>query len=77
MDAVTYPDPRVRSELGRWLAQRIDVSVAAEVARAFGVPAVPTAVAADGEGRILGRAQGFVEPSGFLRWLEERRGRTR
>ena len=77
MDAVTYPDPVVRSELGRWIEQRVDVSRSAEVARVFGVPAVPTAVAVAADGRILARLGGFVEPEAFARWLKttEREGR--
>lgn len=74
MDAVTYPDPAVRTELEGWLVQRVDVSEAADLARSFGVPAVPTAVAVDGDGRILGRSQGFVEPDVFARWLGKTRG---
>ena len=73
MDTVTYPDDRVRAAATAWIRQRIDVSVSAEVARAFGVAAVPAALAVDGEGRILARREGFLEPAAFVSWLADAR----
>jgi len=73
MDAVTHPDPAVRATLASWIERRIDVSTAAEVARALHVPAVPAALVLDGHGRVLGRRQGFVEPEAFVAWLQETR----
>jgi len=70
MDAVTHPHPAVRAALASWLEQRVDVSVEAEVARALGVHGVPTLVALDEGGRILGRRAGFVEPAALVAWLE-------
>ena len=73
MDAVTHPHPAVRRARASWLEQRVDVSTAAEVARALGVHAVPTLVALDGDGRILARRGGFVEPLALVEWLEATR----
>jgi thioredoxin-like negative regulator of GroEL len=70
MDAVTHPHPAVRAALGSWLEQRIDVSAEAELARVFGVHGVPALLALDGDGRILGRREGFVEPADLVQWLE-------
>ena len=69
MDTVTYPAPEVREALASWFEHRVDVSVSADVARVCRVPAVPVALAVDGDGRILGRREGFVEPQGFVEWL--------
>ena len=55
MDAVTYPDPKVKAELSKWLEQRVDISKEREVAAVFQVAAVPTAVLLDHEGRVLDR----------------------
>ena len=73
MDAVTHPDPAVRATLAPWIVRRIDVSASAETARTFRVPAVPTALALDGEGRVLARLQGFVETDAFVAWLKDAR----
>ena len=66
MDAVTYPFHDVRVELSHWIHQRVDVVADSEIAAAFGVSAIPLAVLIDGEGRILDRIVGFVEPEEFL-----------
>jgi thioredoxin-related protein len=73
MDAVTHPHPAVRAALGSWLEQRIDVSAEPELARVFGVHGVPALLALDGDGRILGRRTGFVEPRDLVDWLEATR----
>lgn len=77
MDAVTHPHRTVRAALAGWLEQRIDVSSEAEVARLLEVRAVPACLALDGEGRVLGRRQGFVEPADFVEWLESTRAHLR
>jgi thioredoxin-like negative regulator of GroEL len=69
MDAVTYPDPRVRAELRGWETARVDVSKRPDLAYRFGVLAVPMVVALAGDGRVLGRKAGFVEPESFVAWL--------
>jgi len=73
MDAVTHPHPAVRAALGGWLEQRIDVSAEAELAGVFGIHGVPALLALDGDGRVLGRREGFVEPADLVRWLETMR----
>ena len=76
MDAVTYPHPTVRAEREHWIASRIDVAERPSLARAFDVPAVPVCLALDGEGTILGRLPGFLEPTDLAAWLREIRGRS-
>jgi len=66
MDTVTYPDPEVRAELERWLELRIDVTEDPDLARALEVSVIPTALLVDGDGRILDRIVGFLEPGPFL-----------
>lgn len=65
MDAVTYPDPRVRAELSHWLERRVDISKERDLAAAFQVAAVPVAILLDPDGRVLDRVTGFVPPTDF------------
>jgi thioredoxin-related protein len=74
MDTVTYPDPKVRAELTRWLEHRVDVTEDRELATLFEIAAIPTAVLVDAEGRVLDRVVGFVKPGDFLKRLEAARG---
>ena len=73
MDAVTYPHPDVRRELSGWLERRADVVAERELATAFDVVAIPTAVLLAPDGRILDRVVGFVSPEDFVARLEETR----
>jgi thioredoxin-like negative regulator of GroEL len=67
MDTVTYPDAGVMQELAaHWLVVPIDVTAAQDLARSFGVHAIPAAVAVRGDGHVLGRVDGFVPPATFL-----------
>jgi thioredoxin-related protein len=66
MDAVTYPHTDVQAELSSWIQRRFDVTEERELAAAFDVVAIPTAVLLDGSGRVLDRVIGFVEPEAFL-----------
>jgi starvation-inducible outer membrane lipoprotein len=51
----------------------VDVTRQSSLAELLDVPAVPTAVALEGDGRILGRVSGFMEPAEFAHWLRELR----
>ena len=77
MDAVTYPNPDVVRELENWLEIHVDVTLQKDVAELFDVAAIPLALAATGEGNIVGRLRGFVEPGLFVReiasWRESLR----
>ena len=77
MDTVTYPDRRVREELEKWIGAHVDVSRQPELARLFGVPAVPTAVAVASDGHVLGRKADFIEPEPFVTWLKAMRSGQR
>ena len=70
MDAVTYPHPDVQAELSGWLKRRADVTEEPQLAATFEVVAIPTAVLLAGDGRILDRVVGFVEPGHLLERLE-------
>lgn len=74
MDAVTYPHPDVKNELSRWIERRADIVAERDLASAFGVSAVPTAVLLDHEGRVLDRVVGFVQPESFRSRLSSARG---
>jgi thioredoxin-related protein len=66
MDAVTYPDPKVKAELSGWLRRRADVAEEFELATTFEIAAIPTAVILDGSGAVLDRVIGFLPPEEFL-----------
>ncbi len=71
MDAVTYPHETVEQELSRhWLSAKFDVSQSTAVAPFFSVSAIPVAIAVTGDGRVLDRILGFVEPERFSETLE-------
>lgn len=56
--------------------QKVDISqVPREVPQLFGVEAIPVVVALDGNGRVLGRLAGFIEPGEFRAKLSRLRGR--
>lgn len=74
MDAVTYPNTKVRSELESWVFRKIDVTEEKATATAFGVKAIPVAIAVRGDGLVLGRIPSFVEPGAFRAALREARG---
>ncbi len=76
MDAVTYPDDRVKQELTNWVVLRVDVEERTAVAEVFEVEGIPVAVAVTADGEELGRVQGFVEPGEFYKQLEARRQRA-
>lgn len=73
MDAVTYPHPDVKDELSRWIERRADVAAERELATAFGVSTVPTAVLLDHDGRVLDRIVGFLQPDDFRSRLSSAR----
>lgn len=73
MDAVTYPHPDVKTELSGWLERRSDVAEEPDLAAAFEVAAIPTAVLLDYDGRVLDRVVGFVQPSDFQERLTSAR----
>lgn len=73
MDTVTYPHSGVRAELAGWLERRADVTEEPELAALFEVAAIPTAVLLDGEGRVLDRVIGFLQPADFLARLSNAR----
>lgn len=76
MDAVTYPDPAVRTELlEHWVEVRVDLERHAEVFELLGVAAIPTAMVVGPQGRVLDVRTGFVEPDEFAAWLERIRGK--
>ena len=74
MDAVTYPHPDVQQELSRWLQRRADVVDEPELAAAFEVAAIPTAVLLSPDGRVLDRVVGFVQPDDFVERLSSAAG---
>lgn len=69
MDAVTYPDALVKSELSRWVFARIDISKEPGTAKSLDVHGVPAALAMSADGTVLARLEGFFTPEAFAREL--------
>ena len=74
MDAVTYPHPDVKSELTYWVARRSDITQERDLATAFEIAVIPTAVLLGHDGRILDRVLGFLPPDDFRQRLSRARG---
>ena len=76
MDAVTYPEQSVQNELnGYWLTVKIDVEQREGVADRLGVKAIPTAIAIDPDGNLLGELLGFIDAETFAPTLAKLRAK--
>jgi len=76
MDTVTYPSEVVQRECeANWLTLKLDVSQRSDLAAMCRVHGIPTAVAIDSSGNLLGKVIGFVEPTSFAARLLQLRAR--
>ncbi len=66
----TYPDPRIREALAKFVTVEVDVDDHPDLGKKYGAPPVPTLVAADATGETIGRVQGFRPPEGLIPLLE-------
>ncbi len=74
LDRVAWSDPRVRAELERFVAVKVDATnesaASAAAFEKYGVVGMPTVVFLDGRGReIPARVTGAVSADEMLRWL--------
>jgi thiol:disulfide interchange protein len=78
MDATTFKNAAVIADLQKAVAVRVDGEEAeardgyrgAELADKYGVRMFPTHVLIDGDGRVVAKAPGFMEPQAFLSWFK-------
>ena len=78
MDATTFTNASVIADLKKAVTVRVDGEEeevrdgyrGAELADKYGVRVFPTHVLVDGEGRVVARAPGFMEPQQFLSWFK-------
>lgn len=59
MDAVTYPDPKMQSELENWVFLHVNVDDHPDMQAYFGVSSIPVAVVLDAAGKEAVRWSGF------------------
>lgn len=79
MDATTFTNAAVITDLHKAVTVRVDGDEAevrdghrgSELANKYGVKMFPTHVMVDGEGRVIARAQGYMEPQQFLSWFKQ------
>ncbi len=62
MDAVTYPDPKMASELENWVFLHVNVDDHPDMQTYFGVSSIPVAVVMDTQGQEAIRWVGFKGP---------------
>lgn len=78
MEATTFANAAVVSDLKKAVTVKVDgeeVEVrdgyrGAELADKYGVRLFPTHVLLDGDGKVVSRAPGFMEPQQFLSWFK-------
>jgi thioredoxin-related protein len=73
LDAETYSDPEVRTQLGRLVALKLDPSknpAHQELYERYGVRFYPALIFADAEGRELDRLSSFIAAEEFLQVIE-------
>jgi thiol:disulfide interchange protein len=78
MEATTFKNAAVIADLQKAVAVRVDGEEAeprdgyrgADLADKYGVRLFPTHVLIDGEGRVVAKAPGFMEPQAFLSWFK-------
>ncbi len=67
LESDTFSDPRVREELGRMVAMKVDAEKEGlELARKFGVDSYPTTLFLDPDGNEMERILGYLPPDKFL-----------
>jgi thiol:disulfide interchange protein len=78
MEATTFKNAAVIADLKKAVTVRVDGEEAeardgfrgADLADKYGVRLFPTHVLIDGEGRVVAKAPGFMEPQAFLSWFK-------
>lgn len=78
LEATTWRDPAVRARLARLVAVKVDAEetrerhgvAGGELARRFGVRGYPTLLLLDSDGAVVSRAGGYLDPRGFIGWLD-------
>jgi thioredoxin-related protein len=78
MDATTFTHATVLADLKQAVAVKVDGDASEEqdgfrgtdLAEKYGVRVFPTHVLLDGEGRVVARAPGYMEPQQFLSWFK-------
>jgi len=79
MDATTFTNTAVITDLQKAITVRVDGDEAevrdghrgSELANKYGVKMFPTHVMVDGDGRVIARAPGYMEPQQFLSWFKQ------
>lgn len=79
LESTTWRDPAVRERLARLVAVKVDAEetrerhgvAGGELARRFGVRGYPTLLLLDSDGAVVSRAGGYLDPRGFIGWLDD------
>jgi thioredoxin-related protein len=78
MDATTFTNAAVATDLKKAVTVKVDGEEeavrdgykGADLANKYGVRLFPTHVLLDGDGKVVSRAPGFMEPQQFLSWFK-------
>ncbi len=70
LKSTTWADKSVEAALRAYVPARIDVMVHTAVARQYNAEFLPTYAVLDAEGKVVKSANGYMNPTQFLAWLE-------
>lgn len=66
LDRETYADAAVRALAEKFIPVKVDAGRDPAAGRAYGIPALPTVLFMNAEGKVLRRSVGFKPPGAFL-----------
>lgn len=75
MDKKTFPDPKVLAELDHWIPVKIDVDKNQALAEKYKIQGIPTTIAFDSKGEMVGMKVGFLSPEQLVSFADAARKR--
>jgi len=75
MEEITYPDPRVISELSDFVAIKVDTQKRIDIETRYGIAYYPTVVFLDTKGKEVSRHIGYLGPEELVEEIRLSRGK--
>lgn len=75
MDKKTFPDSKVLAELDHWIPVKIDVDKHQALAEKYKIQGIPTTIAFDSKGEMVGMKVGFLSPEQLVSFADAARKR--
>lgn len=70
MDREVFSRPEVAQAMEKWIPLQIDVDRYRDIARQYGVEALPTLVALTPEGKVIARHEGYMSAEALITFLQ-------